>query len=214
SLPLFRAWKARVETGLAPSQTAEQLCSPVVLRRARLHATRAIPTRRRCWPPASAHPRSSLIRPEVLPVTQVHHVLQHGRAGRQIRRGKKLSVEIVVTGRRTIDQVAALEGPSRVLCVVQTDQRSPIAKRGWAPVLNVAQEVVYSAIGSEILARSSGLREIHVLTACDRHAIKGVCGLTISHAEGIFHAIEVRPIIREQGHRIGDDSSSSVRDIG
>jgi hypothetical protein len=94
-----------------------------------------------------------LVRFEVLPVGQVDHVLQHRSAWRQLRRIQERVVEVVETRRRTVDQVAALESTGRVLRVIQTDQRSAIIQpTRSAPSLNVAQEVVDSAVGAEVLS--------------------------------------------------------------
>src|SRR6266853_2491025 len=59
---------------------------------------------------------------EVLVLAQVHHVLEHGRARRQIGRVQEQGVKGVTTRGRTVDCGAAFERSGVVFRVVHADQ--------------------------------------------------------------------------------------------
>lgn len=59
---------------------------------------------------------------EVLVIAQVHHVLEHRRARRQIDRVEEQGVKGVTPRGRTVDRGAAFEYPSVVFRVVHADQ--------------------------------------------------------------------------------------------
>jgi hypothetical protein len=59
---------------------------------------------------------------EVLVIAQVHHILEHGRARRQIGRVQEQGVKGVTTRGRTVDCGAAFERPGVVFRVVHADQ--------------------------------------------------------------------------------------------
>src|ERR1700733_13728266 len=101
----------------------------------------------------------TLLTREVLVITQADHVLEHGRARRQIVRVQELGVEEVVSVRRSVHHIAALEHPSVVLRIVHADQRANVVHSATvsvvASVLEIAQEVVHTSVRTEILHRDS-----------------------------------------------------------
>src|SRR5271169_50719 len=112
-----------------------------------------------------------LLRREILVITQTHHVLEHRRSGRQIVRVQELRVKEIITLRSAVDRVAALEYSRSVLRVVHADQRSSIVdlRAVCTAVLEVAQEVVHTAVGAEVLqgdgGSPAGLGERNTLTS-------------------------------------------------
>src|SRR5581483_576815 len=92
-----------------------------------------------------------LVGREVLPVAQVHDVLEHGRTGRKVRRVQEGVIEIVLTTGRAIHHGAALVNTVCVLRIVQADERSSVIERIPTPILDVTQEVVHTAICSKVL---------------------------------------------------------------
>src|ERR1700751_3022880 len=124
-----------------------------------------------------------LLRCEVLVIAQADDVLEHRRARRQVVRVQELCVEEVVSLRSAVYDVAALEHAGRVLRVVHADQRAGVVHgcAVCASVLEVAQEVVHAAVGSEVLSSPGWLREWNALTRGDRHAI--VAGVARAFAD-------------------------------
>jgi len=71
-------------------------------------------------------------------IARVHHVLEHGRARRQVRRVQEQSVKRITTSGWTVDGVAAFEDARVVFGVVHADQRSVVVKSLAAPVVELA----------------------------------------------------------------------------
>lgn len=63
----------------------------------------------------------ALLRSEVLVVAQADYVLEHGRAGRQVRRIQELGVEEIVTFWGAVHRIATFEIARVVLRVVHAD---------------------------------------------------------------------------------------------
>src|ERR1035438_5809945 len=99
----------------------------------------------------------SLLWGEVLVKAQTHDVLEHGSSGRQVGRVKELCVEEIVPVRSSIDRVATLKYASVVLRIVHADERTGIVYRCTvrAPILEIAEKIVHTAIGAEILPAES-----------------------------------------------------------
>src|ERR1700687_3226086 len=116
--------------------------------------------------------RSQLLRCKVLVIAEVYHVLEHGRARRQVRRVQEQGVKGVTSPGRTVDRGAALEHARVVFGVVHADQRAVVVESLSAPVFQVAKEVVESAIGAEVL-RGAPVRngKGDVLACRDGHAV-------------------------------------------
>ncbi len=92
---------------------------------------------------------------EALVKAQTHHVLEHRSSGRQIVGVKELRIKEIVTRGSAVDRVAAFEDAGCILRVVHADQRASVVHRcsfsGVASVFQIAEEVVHSAVCSEIL---------------------------------------------------------------
>ena len=91
------------------------------------------------------------MRREALPVAQVVDVAEHRRSWRQVLRLREERIEDVVSSRRLVGGTTAVFVCSRsVRGVVQADHGSLVIKGLAAPVLQLAQEVVQSAIGAPV----------------------------------------------------------------
>src|SRR5437764_13683301 len=98
-----------------------------------------------------------------------------------------------LTGGRVVDKRAALEGTVRKLELIEAHQGTAITKCPAAPVFDVAEEVVHSAVGPEVLAGPADMLEVHTFAGSDCHTVIGIgCGPG-SQRTGIFHALEVTP---------------------
>jgi len=151
-----------------------------------------------------------LLRCEGLVIAQADHVLEHGRAWRQVVGVQELRVEEIVSRRCPVDRVAALEYAGSVLRIVHADQRSYIINRGSitivAAVFKVAEEIVHSSVGAEIFHagrhRPAWIGEGNALTRSDRHPV--ITGVSLAPRKGgragdfysltgILEALVVRP---------------------
>ena len=122
-----------------------------------------------------------LLRSEVLVVAQAYDVLEHGRAGRQVRRIQELGVEEIVTFWGAVHSITTLEIAGVVLRVVHAHHGSCIVhgRAVGTAIFQIAQEVVHTAVGTEVLPCPVGLREGNALAGRDRHAvITGIAGST------------------------------------
>src|SRR5271170_7938680 len=140
-----------------------------------------------------------LLRREALVRTQAHHVLEHGCSGRQIGRVQELRVEEIVSCWCSIDDGAALEYASVILRIIHADERTGVIHDGTVrtAVLEVAEEVVHTAIGAEVLYRDgigpAGQREGDALAGSDCHpVIAGVSG-AITNIAREQEAFRIRP---------------------
>jgi hypothetical protein len=75
-------------------------------------------------------------------------------ARRQQVRLQKFDVEVVTATRRTVHRCAALEDAVRLAAVVHANNGTFVIQRLSAPVFDVAEEVVNTAIGPEVLVGS------------------------------------------------------------
>src|ERR1035437_4086412 len=94
-----------------------------------------------------------LLRSEVLVIAQRVNVLELRRGRGQVARVQEQHVKVVVTSRRAVHRGAALERAGVVLRVIHADQRAVVVQ-GVVPSLEIAEEVVQSSVGSEVLANA------------------------------------------------------------
>src|SRR5215470_18684514 len=96
---------------------------------------------------------------ETLLITQVHDVLEHRRAGRQVRRIQEQYIEVIVTAGRAVYRRATLEYSRVVLGVVHAHQRPVVVHLDIPQGFEVAEEVVQATVGTHVLGTPAGLRE-------------------------------------------------------
>src|SRR5579862_1498806 len=104
-------------------------------------------------------------------------VAEQRGARRQQRRVQEVHVKVVAAGWRAVHGGAALEGGVGLAAGEELNDGALILQRA-APSLDVAQEVVHTAISAEVLCRARGLRERNSDAADDGDAVPGGVALT------------------------------------
>src|SRR5271165_5862297 len=157
--------------------------------------------------------RVNLLWREVLVVAQVHHVLEHGRAWRQVRRVQELDVKRVTTSRRAVDSGAALEDAGVVFRVVHADQRSVVIQGLAAPVFEITEEVVQSAVGAEVLTDAGKRRngKWNIFASGDGRAVVGRTRVAVAEGSRVVQAVGIGPAVGKQSYRVGDNGCGRVR---
>src|SRR5262249_21047792 len=78
-------------------------------------------------------------------------VAEQRRARRQQVGLQEFDVEVIAAGRRAVHVGAALEGADGLAVIEEADQGALVVQGLAAPVFDVAEEVVQTAIGAEVL---------------------------------------------------------------
>src|SRR5258706_9201810 len=160
----------------------------------------------------------ALLRREPLVIAQADDVLEHRRTWRQVRRIQEQVVEEVVSDRRAVHYVAALEGAGSVLRIVHTDQRTCIVdgRPVCASVLEVAQEIMHAAVGAEVLATPGGLRKRYALAGGDGEPVVAIVsfpgGGGASHISWEIEATRIRPALIRHWKGCGGGRIGKQRD--
>src|SRR5208337_3056569 len=121
---------------------------------------------------------SGLSRRKQLPVAQGFHIAEHRRSRWQAPWILEVQVENDISRGRAINGSAALVNPSVIGGVIQAHDRAFVVEVLSTPVFQVTQEVVHPSVGSVIVGRGPArrLREIDVLSACNRDPVVGGSG--------------------------------------
>ncbi len=146
-------------------------------------------------------------------IAEVDHVLEHGRARRQICQIQEERVKRVATSGRAVYGGASLEDSGVVLRVIHADEGSVVVEGFAAPVFQTPQEVVQTSIGAKIVADAgpTGNGKWDVLAASDRHAVIRSRRNAAAEIGRIVQAVGVGPIAGEERDRFGDDGRRRVR---
>ena len=164
-----------------------------------------------------------LIRGEILSIAEVHHVAKSWRAWRHFLRIKEIRIERIVSIGGTVDGsrqshagTTTFEYSNAVLRIEKADHRPHVVRGLVRPLFQVAQEVMYATVGTEILCRRpAGMRKSHVPSAGYRHAIEGggSAPMTLSYIglSWIQEALIVVPIVRQKRYGIVDHCRGRMR---
>src|SRR5262249_34104050 len=122
---------------------------------------------------------------------------------------------VVTTGWGAVYGGAALEGAGALAVVIEADQGAPGVQRLTAPVFDIAQEVVQTAGGAEVLTdrrmRAVRLVEGRARPAQDGQSIVAGGGNAPVHAVRRVEGVDVVPSVGEQRDGVPSDGTSHVR---
>jgi hypothetical protein len=160
------------------------------------------------------------VRGEAWPVAQVVDVTEQWRSWRQVLWLREEMIEDVVSSRGIVGSVAALFVRSRrVTGVVQAGHRSLVIEGLTAPILQLTQEVVQSAVGAPVITDPSpgapcpsqtGRQKVDVLSAGDSCSIVS-CRLRVPHVtqeKGNFFVRGAQALTRIQTQVMGEGRAS------
>src|ERR1700733_11098231 len=134
-----------------------------------------------------------LCRAHVLRKSDTVDGAQHRRTRREKRRRQELRIKAIPARRRTVHRGAAFEDADGLLAIEEAYQGALVIQRA-APGFQIAQEVVYAAVGSVILRRARHLHELEPFPGGDCRPVRGgIARASAGWIVGIGERVDVVP---------------------